>query len=51
MFGPVSEASLKLVELLAERSELLLDRSAATMNLIHALVLVTPALAEDTGQL
>jgi methyl-accepting chemotaxis protein len=51
VFGPVTEASVKLLELLAERSQLLLDSDPATMNLIHALVLIGPGLAEDTGQL
>ena len=51
VFGPVTDASVKLLELLAERSQLLLDSDPATMNMIHALVLLGPGLAEDTGQL
>lgn len=51
VFGPVTESSVQLLELLAERSELLLDAEPATMNVIHALVLAGPQLAEQTGQL
>ncbi len=51
VFGPVTESSVKLLELLAERSQLLLDSDPATMNMIHTLVLFGPGLAEDTGQL
>jgi methyl-accepting chemotaxis protein len=51
VFGPVTENSVKLLELMAERSQLLLDSDPSAMNLIHALVLVGPGLAEETGQL
>ena len=51
VFGPVTEASVELLESLADRSELVLDTDLGTLHLINALIIPGPQLAEDTGQL
>ena len=51
VFGPVTAASVELLNLIGDRSNLVLDPDLDSFYLVNALVLTMPKTLEDVGQL
>ena len=51
VFGPVTEASLKVLQGLSDNSKLVLDPDVDSLYMINALFLTMPRTAEDLGQI